>query len=220
MTIKQKVKVNENILKKIADESHSYANFIKWGKDNGFDNRSAFSRYKKALKSELEIDLSDLREQWASKKKEKLKSNTTITLYSDAKASKNRFAITDQNGNPVWFGIFFDEDGTEQSRAEMLTAKKAVWLARKIADENNLDKINLKLFVDAQWLCYANSFLKNSKAGGKASELGKLALKYRVNLDVVHVSGAKNPADKYTICRGYMRWNEAISNIELKKELK
>lgn len=131
-----------------------------------------------------------------------------VTLYSDAKAKKDRFGITASDGSPVWYGRFFDSDkgyNGEQSSGEMEAAKKAVWLASKVRDAVG-GVVELELFVDADWLTYANE--SYGKQGGKAKVLRNYAKKLGIPLNVQWVSGLKNPADAYTICDGFMKYTE------------
>ena len=133
-----------------------------------------------------------------------------ITFYSDAKAKLNRFGICDFRGRPLWHGTFFKDNreyNGEQSCGEMVAAKKAVWLASKVAEAVGRP-VALTLKVDAQWLIYANKVAAGEKGGGKARALGILAQKLGVILTVEHVYGIANPADAYTICRGFKRWRD------------
>lgn len=139
-----------------------------------------------------------------------------ITLYSDAKASRDRFAICDAGGRPLWYGKFFDSDrdyNGEQSSGEMAAAKKAVWLASNIPHGEGTE-IHLTLKVDAEWLTWANNVAAGEKGGGKARALGLYAQKLGVVLDVVHIPGATNPADKYTVCPGFKKYD--VSEIPYK----
>jgi len=135
-----------------------------------------------------------------------------IVFYSDAKAKFDRFAITDESGQPVWHGNFFENDREydgEQSSGEMAAAKKAVWLAGKVKTALALDSVELELRVDAQWLVWANEFSPNTKTGGKARSLALLAIHHGVELTVVHVPGVDNPADTYTLKgKGFLRYSE------------
>ena len=215
MTIKEKVIENKDQLLSLLDNNNPYIDLIKWGKDQGFENRTSFSLYKKALKSELKIDFSELRKVWASKKTASLKSENFIELYTDASSKFEKFAITNSKGDVVWHGRFFEE--LSQARAELESAKKAVWLARAIADKNGLENIKLILNSDAQWLLYFDSFLKNPKNAKKASELGKLALKMKVELDVKWIPSEKNLADSFTKTKGYMHYDENLEKVSIKK---
>ena len=140
---------------------------------------------------------------------------TTIVLFVHAKSDPPRFSITNQDGDLAWYGRLFANEADEMSTAELTSGKKAVWLAKQVAEKNTLKNINLKLFVGAKWLCYANDFLYNPKMGGKATALSKLALKNGVNLEVIHVGGSKNPADKYISKIGYFGWKEGLGSIKL-----
>ena len=181
----------------------------------GWNSQAAFPRFKKAL-MEIGIDYVAMRNGVRSEAVASVAALVTheVTLYSDAKASKNRFGITDGSGSPVWYGLFFDNDrdyNGEQSSGEMAAAKKAVWLAGQIKEKIGAGAIRLRLMVDAEWLTYANRVGApddNGKGGGKARVLGELARRSGVVLNVEWISGARNPADAYTICSGFRRWQE------------
>jgi hypothetical protein len=127
----------------------------------------------------------------------RLEANATasLTLYCDAKANNDRFAICDKRGNPVWHGRFFfaiDHDyNGEQSAGEIAAAKKAVWLAAKVKETLGLSAIKLALKVDAEWLCYANTVRQGKEGGGRARALGDLAIRSGVVLTVEHIAAAK-----------------------------
>jgi hypothetical protein len=46
------------------------------------------------------------------------------------------------------------------------------------------------------------------RRGKKARALGEYAQKVNVELNVVHISGASNPADQYTVTGGAKRWQD------------
>ncbi len=129
-----------------------------------------------------------------------------VTLFVDAKARCQRFAITDADGHPVWYGRFFDDDRSfsygdrnEQSACECAAARKAIWFASKIKEAVNATAIRLTLKVDAQWL---------TTGGGKASILQSDARRFNVELDLQWIAGTSNPADQYTDTTGFMRWSD------------
>lgn len=203
MTIKDKVKNAEQELK--AMESHTQLR--EWAISQGMDNRSAFPRFKKALK-EIGIDYAQMRSGNREAAAAEIAQNAThqVTLYSDAKASAGKFAITDANGEPVWYGRFFENDlsrgAGEQSGAELQAALKAVWFASKVAEAINAKAIKLNLFIDAQWLTYQDS----PKQKGFA--LKRSADKSGVQLNTEWIPGKDNPADKYTTGRGFHKWQD------------
>ena len=206
ITTKEKVNQNLDALKGM-----SHGELFKWARSNEINSAPAFSAFKKAL-LEHEIDYDKMRLEKRIEKHEIMKEAATVTLilYSDAKARTNRFGICDKNGNPVWFGMFFDRDdfNGEQSSGEMEAAKKAVWLASKVMKSLKTTAINLHLNVDAEWLVWANQTHTHDERGGKARDLGIYAEKLGVVLHVEHIPGEKNPADKYTICSGVKHWHQ------------
>ena len=142
-----------------------------------------------------------------------------LTLIADAKARTKRFAICSREGNPVWYGDFFDwEHIGEQSLSEMAAARKAVWLASKIRELIGADTIELTLKVDAQWLIWANQVAQGKASGGKARALGEYAQQLNVILNVVHVPGADNPADRYTVGSGFKKWRDNKWDVIVARE--
>lgn len=203
MTIAEKVKENlEHLL------TLDQPGLTRWAKGNEMDNRAAFGAYKKALLANG-IDFDKMRNDRINKAHEETAAAVThtVVLFSDAKAREDRYAICNKDGEPIWHGKFFADDrdyNGEQSSGELAAAKKAVWLASKIAAAVN-GKVKLILKIDAQWLTWANE--KNG-SGGKAKELSFLADKLGILLTVEHIAGTSNPADKYTVCSGFKKWQE------------
>jgi len=129
-----------------------------------------------------------------------------VTLFVDAKARCQRFAICNANGDVIWFGRFFEDDKSfaygdrnEQSACECAAARKAIWLAGKIKEAVSAPAIRLTLKVDAQWLV---------SGGGKATVLQSDARRVNVDLDLEWISGTDNPADKWTTADGFKKWSD------------
>jgi hypothetical protein len=159
----------------------------------GNGQRDAFTRFKEALAANG-INYDRLIAVASADKTARLEANATasLTLYSDAKAKSDRFAICDKRGNPVWHGRFFATDHNyngEQSSGEIAAAKKAVWLASKVKETLGLPAIKLALKVNAEWLCYANAVRQGNPGGGRARALGDLAIRSGVVLTVEHIVG-------------------------------
>ena len=216
-TIKEKVLDAQDILKAMT----SHTELRNWALSNGMDNRSAFPKFKDALKG-IGVDYESIRS--GVRKQQQLnlvsKIKHQVTLYVDAKASHNRFGITDEDGNVLWYGKFFDNDqdyNGEQSSGELAAAKKAVWLASKIKEAVGDDAIKLILFVDAQWLTYQDH------PGQKGYALTQISKKYDIDLNVEWIPGTDNPADKWTVSSGYKKWSDndiasLAKPVDLEKE--
>jgi len=187
------------------------ADLVRFGKESGFDSRAGFASYKKALLEVAGVNFDELNATRRQIKAEELKGNCNhrVTFFSDAKASHDRFAICGADREVVWYGRFFDNDrdyNGEQSTGEMAAAKKAVWLASKVAEAIGESAIMLTLIVDAEWLCWANS--TNPKVGGKSKALREAAQRLNVDLTVQHINGTSNPADSWTTGRGFKKWSD------------
>lgn len=178
-----------------------------WADDHELMTQQRFPRFKKAL-LDHGIDYAAMRS--GARQEAAAAATHEITLYSDAKASKLRFGICDQAGEPVWHGRDFDEND-EQSAAEMAAAKKAVWLAGKVREREGLPVLKLNLNVDAQWLTYANA----ESGGGKAAELRAAANRAGIVLNVNWIPGTENPADHWTVSGGFLKWHDRIDHIEV-----
>jgi hypothetical protein len=132
----------------------------------------------------------------------------TLTLYSDAKARTRRFAITDVNGNGLWYGREFEE--IEQSACELSAACKAVYLAGLARKTAGIPAFALELIlnVDAQWLTYFRG--KN-----KAAPLKRDAEKQGIKLHVNWIPGNENPADDLTVSGGYCKSADNLEQVLL-----
>lgn len=153
-------------------------------------------------------------------KRLKSASSYLLTLYSDGKSGRGQFGITNKEGYPLWYGKYNIDDinysGTQPS-CEIEAAKKAVELVKEISEEIN-ETISLNLFVDAEWLLWANEVKNGSKKGGQARPLGELALNNDIYLTVAWIKGTDNPADEYTICEGEYKEKDLIGNVLLEKK--
>jgi len=199
-TIKEIVIENSDLLKTMKNHDE----LRNWAVQQGFDNRSAFPKFKLAL-NEIQLDYNYIKTGIISQSYEKLEESLThsVTLYSDAKSSALKFGITDCNGNVLWYGRFFDDDNAgEQSRAELAAAKKAIWLANKIKESVNAKSIMLNLIIDAEWLTYQDH------SGQKGYALTQLARKNNIKLNVEWISGKENHADKWTVAKGFKKWQD------------
>lgn len=204
LTAKQVVAQNLEALRGL-----NAAGLFQFSRENGFDSRAGFPAFKRAL-LEQGIDYTALRDGARAEKAEALNSACAfeVTLYSDAKARCDRFAICDRDGDVVWFGRFFDDDADyngEQSTGELSAAKKAIWLTSKVKEAMNQPAIRLSLIVDANWLCTLS---------GKAEALAILARKFGIDLNMQWIPGTENPADKFTTASGYLSWKDcALENL-------
>ena len=175
-----------------------------WAISQGFDNRSAFPKFKTAL-LQIGIDYDLIKTGIQTQQQEEVLASCAhmLTLYVDAKASAGRYGICDENGNVLMHGRFFDnDDAGEQSRAELCAAEKAVWFASKVKEAIGVKAISLNLYVDAQWLTY------QSHSGQKGYKLTQIARKNNIILNVEWVPGKENPADEWTTGTGYKKWSD------------
>lgn len=80
----------------------THSDLFRFSRDHGFDSRAGFSAFKKALFAEG-IDYNSLRSESRASKAAEQESQCTheVTLYSDAKASHDRFAVCDRDGSAV-----------------------------------------------------------------------------------------------------------------------
>ncbi len=188
-------------------QNMSAGDLFKFSREHGLDSRAGFSAFKKALLG-VGIDYEAIRDGAREAKADALAASVThtLTLHSDAKARCQRFAICDAAGAPLWHGRFFDDDRSfsygdrnEQSACECATARKAVWFASKVAEAVG-GVVALTLKVDAQWLC---------SLSGKAKIIAEDARRLNVALELEWIPGSTNPADKFTTCGGFKKWNDS-----------
>lgn len=179
----------------------SVAELKAWGEGHGACDGKIFVSFKRALEK-VGIDY-DAKRDHEQEERERLLAEAAhfeVTLYSDFKSSKDRFAIVDRNEDPVWYGRSFD--AYEQSAGELDAASKAIWLVGKVREALKEEAIALNLFVDAQWL---TSFCNRNS---KAYPLLLAARKHNVVLTIEWIPGKENPADEWTVAHGYQKWSE------------
>lgn len=175
-------------------------------------------RWSKAVAAIIEFggpDYYALRGEVRAASAEQLRADVTheVTLFVDAKARCQRFAICNDAGKVAWYGVFFEDDQSfsygdrnEQSACECAAARKAIWFASKIKEAAGAKAIRLHLNVDAQWLC---------TLAGKAMILASDARRFNIDLDMNWISGTSNPADQWTTASGYKKWNEELPTAKL-----
>lgn len=168
-------------------------------------------RWNKAVAALIELggpDYYALRGETRAASMEALRESVTheCTLFVDAKARCQRFAVCDESGKALWFGIFFEDDQSfsygdrnEQSACECAAARKAIWLASKIKEAVGATALRLNLKVDAQWLC---------TGAGKAAILQSDARRFNIELNLEWIRGTSNPADEWTTASGYRKWSD------------
>ena len=151
----------------------------------------------------IDVDYDELKKQRDMDSVEKIRLAVThkVTLYSDYKQREGRYAVCDESGNVLWYGRLFDEI-LEQSSGELEAAQNACWLARKIGDAAGAEGIALTLFVDAEYLTY------QEHPKQKGFRLTEFCNKNRISLNILHVPGTENPADKWTTERGFKKWSD------------
>lgn len=211
ITAKELVAANSSDLASMTNKQ-----LFDFSRAHGIDSASGFSAFKKALLT-IGIDYAGRRSESNAAKIATITAAATasLTLFTDAKARTNRFAICDAAGQPVWYGKFFDDDrdyNGEQSSGEMCAAKKAVYLATLVMRAIGATGIRLLLKTDAEWLSWANIVASdgdNGKRGGRARDLAQYAHSRGILLEVEHIPGVTNPADKFTICRGFQSYKDA-----------
>lgn len=205
--------LREVIQSRLADlKRMDYRALHAWAKAQGYDDGLRFKAFKSELKR-FGVDYEALRAKLQAGIGGDLRAQVrhSVTLYSDAKAKKNRFGICCRWERPVFYGKFFASDtdyNGEQSSGEKAAAKKAVWLAFKIREAIGAPAIVLNLWVDAKWMVSANKVLTGEKGGKSARSIADYANSLGVVLNMRWIAGTENPADQWTVARGFMRWNE------------
>ena len=212
------VKSNEALLKSFKTHKELY----KFAVEKGLTNSALeFFYFKDALFEiginyyRLEEDTLNEMESILEEKNEVLrkKINKKIVLYSSASFTDKSFAICDIYFDPVWFGTFF-KDPKNYSNACLDSAQKAIYAACEFKKQNEIEAIELKLIVDAQWL-HTNYIYKKMSI-----VLSQQAIKNNIVLDLQSTYASNNPANKYILKlkegqKNYMKLN--ISCISLFK---
>jgi hypothetical protein len=170
MTIRDVVNENEEELRKLADKG-DYRGLRKWGTSHGYDSQAGFGNYKKAL-AEAGMDYEGLRASTWAKEESELRGQVThqVELYGDYRHSTGRFCLTDEEGNPLWYGKEF-EAKADQATGEKDVVGKAVWLSQQIARVIEAPAVELRLHVSSETLA------KDSKSLAGVARRGKVALR-------------------------------------------
>jgi hypothetical protein len=186
----------------------SYTDLLDYGRRE-FNSASGFSSFKRQLLA-FGVDF-DAKKQEFNELKEACKPPATheLSLYTDYASKYDRFAITDGDGNGLWYGKLFD--CAEQSAGEKAAVEKAIYLAGLARKEMGIASgcLQLTVFTDAEWLTYFNNGNNN-----KAASLKYEAVKAGVELFIEHIPGARNPADGLTRTTVKGSYCKAADNLD------
>ena len=131
--------------KRALKKATSHEPLKEFAKEQGFDNKQDFGKYKVSLRK-IGVDYNELREETFKKRDEEQKKKLealpedapTIRLWAAAQEGddgEGSFAIVDADRNAVWYGRFFEDDHFRQAgdvvSGEISAAEKAVWVASR-----------------------------------------------------------------------------------------
>lgn len=185
----------------------SYTDLLEYGRVN-FNSASGFSSFKRQLLA-FGVDFEAKRQDFNDLKEACKPAIThTLDLYTDYASKYDRFAITDSQGNGLWYGKSFES--LEQSEGEKDAVCKAIYLAGKTRQQAGIASncLLLTVYTDAEWLTYWNNGNDN-KAASLKYEAGKAG----IELDIVHIPGSDNPADDLTRTKERGMYCKSLDNI-------
>ena len=211
--------------------SSNYQELVSLGRENGFDDRDGYVAYKDALLSQANINMFERREAWAENnndiREKEFANASTITLRCCARAAASKegreidgtgdwFALTDEDGTPVWAGKFFDQEaGQPQNHCDISVGKKAVYLAGKLSDERG-KKVSLTLKTTARWLEATNQAIATSGSkGGSTNLLAKAARDAGIDLKVVYEEKDESPAHEAIDTKRVVKYKDVFSSLSL-----
>lgn len=177
-----------------------HSDLTMWARANGIDSRSGFGIFKKALR-ERGIDYDGMRLK-GLQERELVRTSVVereVTLCSAFAKGLNRFAVTGEYGEPLWFGDV-RERVADEGEGQVNAALKAIWLASKIAEAASLRRLRLNLIVDAEWLTWS------TERGQRAGRLRETAARYGIDLALQWRVGARNPAYDVATGKGFRAW--------------
>ena len=178
----------------------SHTELFIWATENGIDNASLFTKFKTELRKQLHIDYDELRQKAFDARTAELAEQAAdapqVTLYAAGDSEVDSFAVCNEDGEDPWYGTFHDNDRvTDQDGADLAAARKAIYLAGKARDQEDLEVIRLRLVVS------------NHRVTAEAVQRDSLRHKVFVTIEVVDI-GEDNPA--LEVCRlpGFRTWRE------------
>lgn len=194
---------------------------FKYCEKNKHAGKSLWPKIKTEIRKQLDIDLDQLRAdaaQAVADKAHKLSQSAdgspTVELYTSGelveKPTRNEadeddieivpvFALTDVAGNPVWYNSVHPNDRdkiTDELAVATDAARKAVWLAGQVRDDQGLEMVQV--------------IIHHSHPGLDPDALARAGVKHLVAVKLVHVDDpADNPATAVCLdAHGYRDWHE------------
>lgn len=179
----------------------THGEIYRWAKDNDLTGKTMFPKIKAQLRKQLGIDYERLREATTEQRVEELAAAAAgapwIVLCAAADDTEQRFAITDCEGEALWYSTFHPDDRFyrgNQASALLSAAEKAVYLAGQARREAGLEHVRLLLRV-------CGHGLDPAALSGAAVAAGVV-----VHLEVVE---RDNPALEWCSAPGFRSWREA-----------
>ncbi|ETD34320.1 hypothetical protein [Williamsia sp. D3] len=205
-----------------ADELHdldSPSALFKYCEKKRHGGKSLWPKVRTELRKQLGIDLDQMRADAAAALADKARHLSdssadapTVELYTAGelleKPSRDdpdeveivpAFAIADLAGDPVWFGNVHPNDRdkmTDELAVATDAARKAVWLAGQVRDDQGLEMVRV--------------IIHHSHPGLDAAALARAGVKHLVAVTLSHVDdSAENPATAICLdAPGYRDWHE------------
>lgn len=179
-------------------EMTSHADLFRWAKEHGIDTGSLFRKFKTELRKQLHIDYDALRQRAVDARLAEMAaaapSAPQVRRFTAGDIEVEAFAVCAEDGEDPWYGDFHDNDSvTDQTSADVAAARKAIYLAGKAREQEDLDLIALRLVVS------------NHHVTTEALQRDMLRHHVHVTLEVVD---GGNPA--LDVCRqpGFRGWRE------------
>ena len=185
-------------------QSATFVELLEMGTEQGYaTSTDIHNDYIAALMDEAQVDFAQKKKEWlhelSGKGRTAFDATQEVVLHVAADVKKNRFAITNDDGEPIWSGPFVEEDEPllKKDPCEAAAAMAAVYAVKQVKNLVPDEKIRIMMKTTAGWLRGYNDPITPLPVGKElVKTLGKLVNESGMLLQVWAEDRMSSPAQR------------------------